>query len=265
MNHDKGATLGTIDWHAPWLTRYAALGESAAQQVLAGTTVAQAFNGLIAQGAAPDPGVRFVAQQDLPASMAYELFILERAQVPTRDNLHDFFNALMWLYWPQAKRRMNQLHAAVVQAQGVGARRGPVRDALTVLDENGALLLAPQALQAALQARQWQQAFVVLRPLWQQAQLLIVGHALLEKLVHPRKAITAHIYSVPCAPENAALSDAVLAGALQAQSLAEKPFFPLPVLGIPGWCAQNANFCFYDDSVVFRPPAVLENLRVRPR
>ena len=254
MSSDRHDVFAGIDWHAPWLSPYAQPGQQAAQRVLAGATVAQAFNGLIAQGAAPDPGVRFVAQQDLPAGMAYEAFILERAQVPTRDNLHDFFNALMWLYWPQAKRRMNQLHGAVVQTQGVGARRGPVRDALTVLDENGALLLAPKPLQAALQARQWRQAFVALRPLWQQAQLLIVGHALLEKLVQPRKAITAHIYSAPCAPENAALSVAALAGALQAQSLAEKPFFPLPVLGVPGWCAQNANFCFYDDSVVFRPP-----------
>ena len=33
-----------INWHAPWLERYAALGEAAAQQVLAGATVAQAFN-----------------------------------------------------------------------------------------------------------------------------------------------------------------------------------------------------------------------------
>ena len=254
MSSDRHDVFAGIDWHAPWLSPYAQPGQQAAQRVLAGATVAQAFNGLIAQGAAPDPGVRFVAQQDLPVGMAYEAFILERAQVPTRDNLHDFFNALMWLYWPQAKRRMNQLHGAVVQAQGVGTRRGPVRDALTLLDENGALLLAPQALQAALQARQWQQAFVALRPLWQQTQLLIVGHALLEKLVQPRKAITAHIYSAPCALENAALADGALAHALQAEALVSKPFFPLPVLGIPGWCVQNANFCFYDDSLVFRPP-----------
>ena len=159
-----GVAFAAINWHALWLVRYAALGEAAAQQVLAGATVAQAFNHLVAQGAAPDPGVRFVPQADLPSGMAYEQFILERAQVPTRDNLHDFFNGLMWLHWPQTKRRMNQIHGAAVQAQGVQARRGPLRDALTLLDENAALLVAPVALQHALQTRQWQLAFVTLRP-----------------------------------------------------------------------------------------------------
>ena len=28
----------------------------------------------------------------------------------------------------------------------------------------------------------------------------------------------------------------------------------LPVLGVPGWWAQNLNFSFYDDPQVFRPP-----------
>lgn len=245
--------FSSIHWQAPWLAPYAALGQHAVHKILAGASVAQALNQLIEEGAAPDPKVRFVPQEALPAGLAYEQFILERAQVPTRNNLHDFFNGLIWLHWPQAKRRMNQLHGAAVQAQGVQARRGPLRDALTLLDENSALLLAPPALHTALQARQWQQAFVALRPLWQQARVHLIGHALLEKLVAPRKAITAHVYQAPLALEAAADTDAALAAALQAQHLASKPFFPLPVLGVPGWCAENANFYFYDDSVVFRP------------
>jgi len=28
----------------------------------------------------------------------------------------------------------------------------------------------------------------------------------------------------------------------------------LPVLGVPGWCHENENFSFYDDSLVFRAP-----------
>ena len=45
-----------------------------------------------------------------------------------------------------------------------------------------------------------------------------------------------------------------LAQALDAPTLARKPFSPLPVLGVPGWWAQNLNFSFYDDPQVFRPP-----------
>ncbi len=249
---DTVQAFAAIDWHAPWFAPYSTWGQAAAQQVLAGRSVAQALNGLVAAGTAPDPGVRFVAQGDLPAGLAYEQFIFECAQVPTRDNLHDFFNGLMWLYWPRTKQRMNQLHGAAVQAQGVGQHRGPLRDALTLLDENAALLVAPAPAQAALRARQWQTLFIALRPLWAQARLHILGHALLEKLVYPRKAITAHIYQAQTAIKNEANIDAAWAADMDAAHLAGKPFCPLPVLGIPGWWADNANFSFYADSTVFR-------------
>ncbi len=54
----------------------------------------------------------------------------------------------MWLHWPQTKRRMNQIHGAAVQAQGVQARRGPLRDALTLLDEKCCFARRPGRLAA---------------------------------------------------------------------------------------------------------------------
>jgi hypothetical protein len=244
--------MHTIDWQRPWLTHLAPLGRQAAQRVQAGSGVADALNALIDEGAAPPPGVRFAPQAALPPGMAYEQFIHAEGRVPTRDNLHDFFNGLVWLHYPATKRRFNQLQAQVIAAEGVGAVRGPLRDALTVFDENGAVLLAPQALHEALAARQWRRLCVELRPLWRQARLLILGHALLEKLVSPRKQITAHVYQAQAATENVVSVDGWLAAGLSAQRLAAKPFNPLPVLGVPGWWPENENFCFYDDSLVFR-------------
>ena len=187
--------------------------------------------------------------------MAYEPFIFDTGQVPTRENLHDFFNGLVWLHLPQAKRRMNQLQAQAIAAQGVGAVRGPLRDALTLFDENGALLDAPAPLWQALRAREWRRLFVDLRPLWAQARLLLVGHALMEKLVLPRKGITAHVYQAPAAIETIAQTDAWLAAELQPGRWAQKPFVPLPVMGIPGWCHGNDAVSFYDDPSVFRRAA----------
>ena len=244
--------LGAIDWQAPWLAPLAGQGRQAADRVRAGASVADALNALVDEGAAPAPGVRFVPQAALPAGMAYEQFIHTQGRVPTRDNLHDFFNGLMWLHYPATKQRFNQLQAQAIALDGVGAVRGPVRDALTVFDENGAVLLAHPELHAALAARQWRRLCVELRPLWRQARLLILGHALLEKLVSPRKSITAHIYQARIAINNIAVVDQDLARDLTAPWLAAKPFHPLPVLGVPGWWPDNENFCFYDDSVVFR-------------
>ena len=82
--------------------------------------------------------------------------------------------------------------------------------------------------------------------------VMILGHALLEKLVDPRKPITAHVYQPQAAIDSVASLDAWLAQELQPEHLVTKPFVPLPVLGIPGWWPGNENFSFYDDSFVFR-------------
>ena len=244
-----GVDAAAIDWDAPWLEPWSVRGRALAGRLCDGVPVCQALN---ADAAAP---VCFVSQALLPPGMAYEQFIFDTGQVPTRENLHDFFNGLVWLHLPQAKRRMNQLQAQAIAAQGVGAVRGPLRDALTLFDENGALLDAPAPLWQALRARDWRSLFVDLRPLWAQARLLLVGHALMEKLVLPRKGITAHVYQAPLAIETIAQADAWLAAELQPGRWAQKPFVPLPVMGIPGWCHGNDAVSFYDDLSVFRRAA----------
>ena len=114
------------------------------------------------------------------------------------------------------KTRLNRWHALALQTDGVQGRRGSLRDAATVFDENGAVLQAPKALVEALAGRDWRRLFITLRPLWKDAKLPLVGHALLEKLLQPRKPHCAHV---------------LLAEPQDAAELAAKPFLPLPVLG----------------------------------
>jgi len=239
--------LEHINWSAPWLAPWCVPGAELARQVAQGQTVAQALNGL--QQA---PKV-FVPQADLPPGVAYEQFIFDHAQVPTRDGLHDFFNGLAWLHFPQTKIRLNLLQAEQIRRTGIQPVRGPARDALTVVDENAALLEAPDALWDALCRKDWYTAFVRLRPLWQEAHLILFGHALLEKLVAPRKPITAHVLRVRPGGRELSDLDAWLARDLTAEKLAGKPFAHLPVLGVPGWWPDNENEAFYADSAVFRP------------
>jgi len=54
------------------------------------------------------------------------------------------------------------------------------------------------------------------------------------------------------AARRAAHVDAQVAQALAARELTSRDFAPLPVLGVPGWCADNADPSFYDDPAVFR-------------
>ena len=248
------AHLHQIDWQRPWLAPWRASGQRVIQTVAGGAPLPDALN------REPDVAVKFVPQSDLPPGMGYEHYLFQRNQCPTRDNLHDFFNGLCWLRFPQTKQKINQLHAAELAgaqaAVNAGVNlppRGPVRDALTVFDENAAFLLAPQPLWDALIDRDWWRLFVDLRPLWAEAQLVLFGHALLEKLVFPRKPITAHVYRAQPAIHSIAELDAWVARDLSAGKLASKPFTPLPVLGVPGWWPENEDFSFYDDATVFRP------------
>jgi hypothetical protein len=244
--------LEEIDWNAPWLQAWRARGQPLAQAVLAGQSCAQALNTLA--DSLPNCPVRFVPQSDLPPGQAYEAFVFDTQQVPTRDGLHDFFNGLCWLHFPHTKQRLNQLQAAQIARSGIAPVRGPARDALTVFDENAALLHAPDALWDALVRKDWRALFGPLRPLWQAARLQLFGHALLEKLVHPRTAITAHVYRVQAVNGARGNWDPWLGTHLQADALADKPFAHLPVLGVPGWWPGNAVPGFYDDVSVFRPP-----------
>jgi hypothetical protein len=275
-----GVVLADIDWSQPWFTPWRELGEPTARQALQQQSVAEALNantyaakgeasacsGDIASAASVNTTraglalgdaneVKFVPQSALPEGQAYEDFIFKTGQVPTRDGLHDFFNGLCWHRFPLAKRRLNQLQAAEIEAQGVRATRGPVRDALTLFDENVVLMHAPDEVWEALQTRDWLKLFVDLREQWQQVHLVLFGHALVEKLVTPYKSITGHVYRISSEvnPHDEAALDAWLVQDLQPAKLATKPYEPLPVLGIPGWSAANAERVFYEDTNVFRP------------
>jgi hypothetical protein len=239
--------LEAIDWDAPWLAPWRDPGEGIAQRVAAGASVAHALN---AVQRAPK---RFIPQAGLPAGVAYEQHIFNTGCVPTRDGLHDFFNGLAWMHFPRTKLRLNALQAAHITSSGIQPVRGPARDALTLFDENAALLQAPDALWNALAAKDWQTLFVTLRPLWVEANLVLFGHALTEKLVAPRKPITAHVFRVCESSWALPDVDAWLANELSAEQLATKPFAHLPVLGVPGWWAPNEDSAFYADSSVFRP------------
>ena len=238
--------LPAIDWAQPWFVPWRDPGEAVAARIAAGQPLHEALN-------AASPPVRFVAQDELPAATPYEQFIFDTGRCPVRPGLHDFFNGLCWLRFPQTKSALNRLQVQEIGRQGIGPRRGPVRDAITVFDENGAWLDAPQPLWEALLARAWRRLFVDLRPLWAQARLLVFGHALLEKLVAPRKDLTAHVWVAPAgAIDPGADIDGWLSLQCRPDVLAGKPFTPLPVLGLPGWDAGSENFSFYDDSLVFR-------------
>jgi hypothetical protein len=214
--------------------------------------------------------------------MGYEAFIAQTGTVPTRDLRHDRLNALVWLSASQSKRRLNFLHGDAVLGSGLGGQtcdtnptkqlttakgastrggrgeRGALRDALTLLDEN-LMVIACHAqgpeLKALLEDHNWQALFWQFRAHWQnQWQPFVFGHALLEKLDAPFKAITAHCLLLCVRKPVASWQD--LDEMLCAQlgpDLRSSHLLALPVMGLPGWCPENTRRDFYFDPKVFRP------------
>lgn len=249
-----------INWQQPWLAPYHDAGEQAGKMIEQGASVADALNLVADTGGTPALSaglLRFVGPTEMPADVAYETFIAQTACVPTRNNLHDFFNGLVWLTWPALKRRLHEIQAEQIALLGVGGQRGPVRDAITLFDENGAVLSGPPELTQALAARDWHGLFVSGRDAWRDAQLVIVGHALLEQLVQPRKPLCAHVWCRDGEWVGSTSQRAAWHGDIAAADLQPKPFYPLPVLGVPGWWPANESADFYADAAVFRAARVV--------
>ena len=262
-----GARFAAIDWSKPWFAQFARRGQRWQRAALTSYAALLAEMNADAANTCQTTGrgqrLAFIAQDELPPGAAYEAHIASTGRVPTRHNLHDFFNASMWFAFPRIKAALNTRQSAAIDLLGVGSTRGSVRDALTLFDENALLFACSDpALSAALRGFDWQTLLLQRRDAWgSSCEVRCFGHALLEKLIAPFKGCTGHawIVDVPsayfewnAAARDAWLDEAVSAALLTTDALTSRLFAPLPVLGIPGWWPDNETPGFYDDKSVFR-------------
>ena len=211
--------------------------------------------------------LRFVSSQTLPA-VEYERHIFEQGQISTRpDNWHDLFNALAWMQFPAIKSALNARHYAATDTPGpVG--RGRQRDALTLFDECGVIVICTGSKPLlAIANHDWNEVFKSGIARWAaRYRVLLIGHAMREKLLRPYKAMTANallvevteeMFQAPLAKLHGQI-DSKLAALLGSGSLLQSPqeLAPLPLMGIPGWwsCSEQ-DAAFYADQHVFRTRA----------
>ncbi len=291
-----------IDITRPWMAPYRAIHESICSTIKAKPIDALApwldhyFSDaqIAIRHHDSQTALSFTYQSDLPHGIAYEAYIGDTAKIPTRDNLHDWFGACVWSVFPKTKALLNYHHRQQIaiyhhlnDSQGETNQptknsRGRVRDALTVFDENGAIVVTSrQDMADALTDFNWQSALVAPYYHWHsydanmgakktQAQCLLFGHALLEQLITPRKPLCAHSVILMVDDEFFHLTEAQklnriddllmahlddwLSGRLTGcpvDKVSPRQLQPLPVLGVPHfWDGQDAQF--YADTSVFR-------------
>jgi hypothetical protein len=256
---DSASFLNDINWSVPWLAPFAEIGQAIANVNDWQYALNEAARTIELRNSANLP-IQFVRQESLPPSMAYEAFIAKTGEVPTRQNLHDFFNALVWLHFPKTKVRLNALQSVVLEAASPElGERGKLRDAATIFDENAAFVLASDTMLIHnLQQHAWSTVFLERgKEFGHSWQVCLFGHALMEKLQTPFKAITAHAWPVIIKDQldltsvaHRAKLDGLIAEMLD-ESLTTRAFSPLPVAGLPGWWPLQDK-AFYEDATVFR-------------
>jgi len=208
-----------------------------------------------------DRRIRFVPPQ--ADGLAYECRIRDTGEVETRPgNWHDFFNALVWLSFPQAKRVLSGRHGRAMAPAGM--TRGAERDALTHFDECGIVVLSSQPeLLDLLRDFKWKTLFAERRADVMRAMRFVVfGHATYESLLKPFRGLTAKAIlhdiderwlRLPGSEQLAAV-DALLAADLSSgRYVRPHDFQPLPLLGIPGVTPASIDPAYYDDTWQFRP------------
>lgn len=233
------------------------------------------YNGLIAQLRSvlrSELGVpiQFVPQAEKSEQwhQDYEPRIYLDGAVQTRtENWHDFFQVLMWYSFPLTKSTLNALHFESIRQRKdkdpESKQRSPMENTLTQFDECGAIITCsdPELLHL-VKSFKWKTLF------WERRNDLLVhlrcfvfGHAIYEKALSPYTGMTAHSILLetdsvfnqqPLNKQLNYLDQTVSRKFADMEYKSPQDFAPFPLLGMPGWVAENDQESYYDNSQYFR-------------
>lgn len=200
-----------------------------------------------------------------PEARYYEQIIFEDKTIPTRScNWHDFYNACIWRLFPKTKCQLNALHMQDIAIHGVSPRT-PRRDRITHFDECGVVLAySSNVIPELLTEHNWLDAFYLQREQWgRTVRAYVFGHANYEMLMRPHTGLTGKWLGIEVSDTfwQASLSEQYrLLDAQVVNYASSEPGFtvkqhlkPLPLLGVPGWWAENQHEAFYHNRSYFRP------------
>jgi Protein of unknown function (DUF3025) len=193
------------------------------------------------------------------SAVEYETRVASHREVIVNDNWHDLFNACVWLTFPKTKRIISELHVAL--GPGKNNRRPRRRDVLTLFDESGVLLVCEPSLCAEFEhlnaTHQWKTMFIERRNEWlAHMRPILCGHGALEQLAtNWHRGLTVKAQWIPLSNDasletiDTFVSTQIASSAMLREN---ERRIPLPLLGVPGWFAENEAFTCYDDAHVFR-------------
>jgi hypothetical protein len=202
-------------------------------------------------------GKQLVEQNDalLADGLHYEQRIA-RGQIATRPcNWHDLFNALVWARHPAVKGALNARQCQDIE-RNLPGQRTRAQAALTQFDETGVIVRVRDAsLLQAWDRHDWHALFVGAGAQWRNGNIgvaAVFGHALMEQALLPTRLLVGKCLVVQGADDAQAVEQ--VAHAIARADVLNDPLElrPLPVMGIPGWHADQDE-AFYQQVEYFRP------------
>lgn len=223
-----------------------------------------------------------VEQAGKPAHFTehYAPRIYYSGEIQTRtNNWHDFFQFLTWFIFPRTKAVINSIHIPLARERieqyesNLGetnqnesrGRRSPIENTLSLFDEGGVVILSSdESLLDHIRNFEWKQLFWERRDeLERNLRCVTFGHAMYEKGLKPYIGMTANAILLHAdqsvidmeLDEQLSWLDQKLATILEEGNQYTRPqdLSPFPILGMPGWVAENASEAFYDNAQYFRP------------
>lgn len=184
----------------------------------------------------------------------YEPRVYLKKELQTRtENWHDFFNAQIWLNFPNTKKTLNNLHYSEATNRPVGSNRSTLENRITQFDECGAIIISnDKRLITLIQEHKWETLFIEhIDDFKENLRCIVFGHAIFEKAISPYLGMTCHCILVE---DNTLLNQVKEANFKELDmylsfrwetELAVNPekFSAFPILGTPGyWHNQNSEF-----------------------
>jgi len=193
----------------------------------------------------------------------YEPRVYLKKELQTRtENWHDFFNAMIWMSFPQTKKTLNSLHYKTASNRDVGTNRSTLENRITQFDECGAIIVTTnKILLELIRKHQWNELFLEHKESFEDdVKCVVFGHAIFEKALAPYIGMTCHCILVEdekllkdIQEDNYASLDQYLAKLWKYEiAISASRFNAFPILGIPDyWSDQSIEF--YSNRNYFRP------------
>jgi len=212
-----------------------------------------------------------VEQAGKPADFSeqYASRIYYNGEIQTRaNNWHDFFQLLTWFIFPKTKAMINSIHIPLArerinQEQNIG-KRSSRENMLSLFDEGGVVIISSnELLLNHIRNFEWKRLFWECRDeLNRNLRCITFGHAMYEKGLQPYIGMTANAILLHTSQtvikqtqaQQIAWIDQKLAELFKegVRYIKPKDLSPFPILGMPGWIADNEFEAFYDNKQYFR-------------